>query len=218
MFMINGVNKHQFTFTPKNGGKNNMGAQSFVKTITAATAQEAYQRLYDSAVYEYGNDSYNGTISTCSMGRCKKSFSTYKAENEKQARELIDRLDNGEKWIADYIDLGVVEIQKVTVKKVVKTYTADYRFMFGVYKSHTNDLVSTRALFKTKGEADKYAINLALKGQDVQVRRRPVNMGGNDIVSTFETVRTPTKKKTTKTPNAIIQEKHKFVFFGWAAC
>lgn len=195
-----------------------MGAQSFRHTITAATPEEAYQRLVDSAIYSHGNDSYNGTISTCGMGCCKKSFNNYNEDNIIIAEKLIGDLDNGQKWVADYIDLGVVELQKVSIKKNVKPYTADYKFMFGVYKACTNELVNSRALFKTKGEADKYAIKLALKGQDIQVKRKPVNLGGNDVVSTFETTKTPTKKKTTKTPNSVIQEKHKYIFFGWAAC
>lgn len=216
--MVNGVNKHQYISPQENGGIKNMGAQSFYHTIEAYSPQQAFQMLYDDAVYERGNDPYSGTIATCGLGSCQKTFSTYKPENIEEANAIINRLEYGQKWRADFIDLGVVETQEITVKKNVKPYTADYKFLYGVYFSHTDKLVSSRATFKTKGEADNHAIALTLDGKDVQVRRRPVNQKGNDVVSTFEIIQKKTNKRTTKKKNTVIKEKHKYIFFGWAAC
>jgi len=41
-----------------------MGACNFSDIGIAKTANEAYRELCDEAEYEYGHDSYNGTIST----------------------------------------------------------------------------------------------------------------------------------------------------------
>ncbi len=41
-----------------------MGAHNFLDQAYGATAQEAYKDAVESAIYEYGHDAYNGTIST----------------------------------------------------------------------------------------------------------------------------------------------------------
>ena len=83
-----------------------MGAQNFVNRASGKRASEAYDKLYEEAVYEYGHDPYNGTISTCDMGRCTLSFKEYKEENEVKAYDHIKEMGYGVKWTANYIDLG----------------------------------------------------------------------------------------------------------------
>jgi len=41
-----------------------MGASTFWDTATGKTLEEAYDKAVQSALFEYGHDSYNGTIST----------------------------------------------------------------------------------------------------------------------------------------------------------
>jgi hypothetical protein len=83
-----------------------MGACNFVLMANGKSASEAYNTLVDYAVYCYGHDPYNGTISTCDLGRCTLSFANYEAKNEAEAYEHVKSRDYGEKWVADYVDLG----------------------------------------------------------------------------------------------------------------
>ena len=94
-----------------------MGSLSFIHLVTATNARDAYSKLVESAIEEHGRDIYNGTISTCDMGRLVKSYDKYTKTNEKQALKIIADMDNGRKWFADYIDLGVVEYKVITLKK-----------------------------------------------------------------------------------------------------
>lgn len=43
-----------------------MGAYDFHASVYGETADEAYKEAVDEALYEYGRDPYNGTISTTS--------------------------------------------------------------------------------------------------------------------------------------------------------
>ena len=124
-----------------------MGAQSFCTTIIAENARQAFEMLTGEATYEKGHDHYNGTISTCSMGRCRRSYNTYSKKNEKEAYEFIEKDGNGEKWVASYIDLGVIKYVKRTIKKVVKTYDAKYKQKFCVINAETGRLVDRKAMF-----------------------------------------------------------------------
>ena len=86
-----------------------MGAQSFIHTKEATSPSEAFDELVDYATYKYGHDAYNGTISTCSLGRRRTPLNLkpkYCKENESIAYKFVQDNDNGEKWVADYIDLG----------------------------------------------------------------------------------------------------------------
>lgn len=83
-----------------------MGAINFSNSVKAKNAVEGYDILVDEALYEHGHNPYNGTISTCDMGRCTLSFKKFKEENYDKAYEHIEKNDWGSKWVADYIDMG----------------------------------------------------------------------------------------------------------------
>ena len=51
-----------------------MGAISFVHEIKGVSAKSCYDYLVECATYEKGHDTYNGTINTCSLGRCRKKY------------------------------------------------------------------------------------------------------------------------------------------------
>jgi len=51
---------------------------------------KAYQQLVDEAIYEYGNDSYNGTISTTSGFKIVRT-----PENDDEYERILDSCD---KW------------------------------------------------------------------------------------------------------------------------
>jgi len=84
-----------------------MEAQSFTHEVEAKTAAIAFDKLKQKALYEHGYCTYNGTISTCDLGKCMKTFDKPSAENIAAAYEFIENDDYGKKWVAQYIDLGV---------------------------------------------------------------------------------------------------------------
>lgn len=193
-----------------------MGAQSFIHTVEREDARQAFGQLYEDATAKYGSGAYNGSINTCSMGRCKKSYDVYSEKNEREAYEYIRAMSNGEKWYAHYIDLGVAYYLVRTVKKVNKEYTAKYRQKFVVVD------YDNKILFKadTKPDADKKATELRLKGKPVMVRKMQTLLSGNDVVAEFkvEEKRQRTKPKLKQADNRVVIPIHKYVFFGWASC
>ena len=79
-----------------------MGAKNFDHLILAYNAGEAFNRLVEDAEYESGHDDYNGTISTCSIGKCTLKFDKYSATNQKKAEQHVEKNDWRRKWFADY--------------------------------------------------------------------------------------------------------------------
>jgi len=77
-----------------------MGAHTFSVHIDGdITAEEAYNIAVEDAIYEYGHDSYNGTISTTSGFKILSSKSLSREEVKKRARQAFDN-DEVEKWEA----------------------------------------------------------------------------------------------------------------------
>jgi hypothetical protein len=191
-----------------------MGAVSFIKWIDATNPRDAFDALTKEAREEYGRDAYNGTISTCSMGRQRGSFNVHTQEVKQQIYDYISSVGNGEKWVADYIDGGVVYYLNRTVEVSRREATSVYRQKFVVeddcgriprpVKNHIFDK-KTDALNKCK--------ELAIAtGEDYQVTKKPVLLEGNDVVATIR-VNTEKAKKPKKGSIAI----RRYFFYGWAA-
>ena len=83
-----------------------MGAQSFAINVKAKTPEKGYNVLVEEALYEHGHNPYNGTISTCKLGKCTLKLDGYHEENINKAWNHIQEMDYGKKWVADYIDFG----------------------------------------------------------------------------------------------------------------
>lgn len=195
-----------------------MGAVSFMHTIEATSAEKAKQMLVEQAVYDYGHDGYNGTISTCSgMCRCIKSFEKYSQKNEKEmlkyARERLGVLGKRD---VECIDSGVVGYNKTIIKKKTLTPSAKYEQKYAVVDSFTRKMISPKAYRHTKTEAYNLAVTYLLEGKDVQIRKMPVLVSGDNLCTTFEVVTERTKKMSNATKH-IIQPVHKYIFYGWAA-
>ena len=140
-----------------------MGAVNFVEEVTTTgTFQDAFDRLVSEYEREYGERSYNGTISTCSLGNCKLSFDKYSESNYKKAKEYISDNHYGSKWITDYIDLGVVGYKVITVKKVFLKNKPSYKLRFVVSKYSNFEKIKTNFNYLTKKEADEKALLLTL--------------------------------------------------------
>ena len=195
-----------------------MGARSFNHVIQASSAGKAFDMLHGSATYEYGHDSYNGTISTCSMGRCVKSYGVYSKKNTQEAQKIIEDRDNGEKYRADYIDLGVSHYEIREVKKTNREYTAKYKQKFVVRDISIEGHGKVYDKFDTKPQADALAIKLALEGKEVCVMKQMVKLSGNDTVAEFD-VKTKvqkTKPKLKANDKRVVIPIHVYCFFGWA--
>ncbi len=73
-----------------------MGAHNFEEVSYGATPEEAYRDAVDRAIYDYGHDPYNGTISTTS-GFVHIPFEEGETAGEWQARILDD--PRVQKWM-----------------------------------------------------------------------------------------------------------------------
>lgn len=192
-----------------------MGACSFIEVAYAGSAREAFDSLVKDAIREYGNRSYNGTISTCSLGRTVKTFEKYSKTNEDKAYKLIEKDNYGEKWYAKAIDLGTVYYEVITIKKLAsKKEKPKWTMMYVVHYGERTKL------FKTKTESDAEAIRLLKNGEkDVYVSKEYTNLvKGSEIVSEFkiEKKQSKTKPKSLKS-NQTCKEIHKYMFYGFAA-
>lgn len=95
-----------------------MGAIPFIVYNDNVSAREAFNSL----VSEVGkNDPYNGSISTCTLGRVEYFADVYKPSLDKKITALIDERDNGEKWVAHCLDCGLVGYLVGKNRRFVKT-------------------------------------------------------------------------------------------------
>lgn len=85
-----------------------MGATTFRKEITTTlSVGDAYEKLKRKARRAYGNNGYNGTISTCDgLRRCKLVLPNYSQKQLKIAYEFIENdIDNLEKRECSYVQI-----------------------------------------------------------------------------------------------------------------
>lgn len=199
-----------------------MGAQAFTRLAKGTSAREVFDMLCEDARYEYGNDSYNGTISTTNLRRVTKVADKYSETSKKKGYKMVEEDDYGQKWECDCLDLGVVEYKVTTVKKVTEhpKKTADYKMMFCVCKAYNNDVIKK---CKTKKEADDWAVDYIGKNTNdsLVVRKMYVNVNsGSDITTSFDkTVKTYKSKPNLKPMTGrTVEAVHMYLFYGWAAC
>ena len=197
-----------------------MGAASFMHIEEGFSIREVFERLGNEATRCHGSDPYNGTISTCSLGRCARSYPEWSKALENQVvNDLNNRINSWHKRFADYVDLGVCGYMVVTVKKTNATYTAKYKQKFVVYDRFGT---KTFGAFDTKPLADAAAVKLALNNPngDYGVKKTMVKLEGNDEVSRFtvEQKRVQKKPRAADAPNVRVYPIHKYVLYGFAAC
>ena len=195
-----------------------MGAEPFVIKEKGRSIGEVFDKLVEEATYNDGHDAYSGSIATCDLGRCVKSFDTYNKDNEIIARHIINEKSNGVKWRADYIDLGVCGYEEVTVTKEKQKVDAKTEIRYGVFDEVCEKLVHRDAHFATAKEAEEFAQNWAKKGQDCNVKKYKRKISGNDIITKYkvETKRIDAMPKRKK-KNVEVYPIHKFMLYGWAA-
>jgi hypothetical protein len=198
-----------------------MGAISFCKTVEGTNINDVYERLVKDAIRTHGDDSYNGTISTCHLNsRATKSYSNYSIKNEKESMKWIAESENyGEKWEARYVDLGVIGYDVVSIKKKTIKSNAEFKMQYCVYEdtySSDNKLLAHK---DTKKAADDEAIKFALKGKNVIVKKDYIKIKGDNITTKFEVIkkRYKSKPKMQESDTKKIIPIRKFILYGWAA-
>lgn len=199
-----------------------MGAISFCKTITAYSAEEAFRQLFDEAIYDNGHDSYNGTISTCDMGRVRVISDKYTESVRKKALKIVEENHNGTKRVADCIDMGIVEYHTISAKKTSEKskIKAEYRQKYVVILEDDFGKDIVVSYYDTKTEADKEAIRLALKNNwEYQVKKMPVKINrGSDVVTNVRLVKKVTHTKPKKAAEgSVVKPLRKYMFYGFAA-
>ena len=200
-----------------------MGAISFLHYVEGADPSECFADLVDEARYRCGNDAYNGTISTCSLGRVipfnVKGMSS--AQKHKKVQEYCN--DNSVKWVANVLDLGVVEYEIVKIKKVPsKGERPVYEKRYVVVGN--NPYTGTKNIkdYATKAEAEKEAMRLQMLHPDdiYLVVKKPIVVNrASEVVTSFEIEKKNSKAKPKNvTANMTVKEVHEYVFFGLASC
>lgn len=200
-----------------------MGATNFIETISSTKGvNSAFNMLVGEYEMEYGDRDYNGTISTCSLGSCKLRFDKYSKTNLDKAKRYILENNYGEKWRADYIDLGVIGYLVTTVKKENLKNKPKYKLAYVIQKEEGFEFVSTKYHYNTKTDADKKALALTLEsGVRHALSKEYVlteNTKSNCSRFQIETKSYKSKPKLKPSDSRKIMPIHKYIFFGWASC
>lgn len=184
-----------------------MGAQSFITRQRGANASRAFQLAQETAVSEYGNDVYNGTISTCNA--FKDVTSEFNRSNKGIKQFIDDKIgDMGKREcyvICEMDPKGNTNKIKSYVEHTIVKGTSKWELRYNVYVGSYDE----RQLesFKTKGDAVEYA-------------RKHTERTSSTTFVRME------KFLSNQNPNvACIKYKHcsteregQYVFFGMAAC
>jgi len=132
-----------------------MGATTFELSYRAKSLREAYNNAVSEARDEYGNDSYNGTISTTSG---VKDLTNAFKRSKLSVQDFVNKnIDNADKW-GDALGFCIKEPKGNSNKVKSKV---DHNISKGTKKWETRYVVSTwndEIGFKlTKGDAVKMA-------------------------------------------------------------
>lgn len=195
-----------------------MGAISFQELGFGKDPREAFDTLVREAVFEYGNDPYNGTIYTCRMGECEKSFEKHNKTNTKKAHEFAeDRIGRFEKRIANYVCIGVHHWE---VSEIVKERTGNkpkIRQKFVVRKEPEGNIFATK---DSRSDAENLAFFSALRtGHTYHVSKEgvPVNGVCGKLSSFFVNKKTyKTKPKLKDKTGRKIYPVYAYLFYGLA--
>lgn len=204
-----------------------MGATNFLHFANAKTAKAGFYQLTEDAIYEYGNDGYNGTISTTSfVGVTKTVADKYTKTAEKAAVKYIENHDFGRKWECRAVDCGVVEYRVITVKKDTSFKSCGapkYETRFVVVTDWNQKQVLDET-FANQTEAIKAWGEAVRRGKVdantyVTIVKKPVLVAGRAEVARIVPVVKTYKSRPKNIPaGAVLEEIHRFAYYGWASC
>jgi hypothetical protein len=182
-----------------------MGATDFRTTKRGWSMSEAYDTAVEYAIEEYGNDGYNGTIST-TRGVIDKT-SMFKSSKLSIDEFINKHIDSCQKWGSAWgvcIEEPTQNKSKIKSKvtNIVSKGTKKWELVYDVVVR--GDVVKS---FSSKNDAVKYGRDLVEKSKgrvSIEMRKKLVN--GNTRVAEIE-YKTDGKEK-----------EGRYVFFGLAAC
>jgi len=183
-----------------------MAAQDFITRQRGRNEQVAFDQAVENAIEEYGNDPYNGTISTCT------SYQDVTAEFKHSTLDKMSfinkKLEGANKRdcfvITDLEPLSNTNKIKSTVENNVIKGTSKWEL---VYNVHTNWDDRQVASLRTKTEAIKVAREHTEKTKNttfVRMEKQLVNQDPNVAVIRYK--------------NSSTEREGSYLFFGLAAC
>jgi hypothetical protein len=181
-----------------------MGACSFTTSSYGKSMSEAYNNAVEDATHEYGNDAYNGTIST--TRGCRDVTAEYKRSGKSLNQFINDNIDNFNKWGAcggicveePITNKGKIKsqvehiVEKGTKKWVLKYVVYDYDNQVGSYNTKGDAVKSARAYTERTQKRTTISMEKKLEKGNSQVARVTYKQATNE-------------------------KKGKYIFFGWAA-
>lgn len=176
-----------------------------------------FKEIQQQCIREYGEDSYNGTFSTC-YNLYFKGLNSNKY-SEKEEKKILEKyndcdLDTG---CAMCIDLGVLnyEITTTHIEKEKVTKTPKFKKSFIV--RYIDNRQEVEESFPTKKLAEEHAIKISQQGfKFITIEQGYSLIEGNPVVSRIKTT-----KKVSKTipknlkSNQICDEIHVYYFIGY---
>lgn len=182
-----------------------MAAQEFITRQRGRNEQVAFDQAVENAIEEYGNDPYNGTISTCTSyrdvttefkrsGLDKMSFINKKLE-EANKRECF--------CIVEQEPIVNTNKIKTTVDHEIIKGTSKWELRYNVYTGWDDRQVDS---VKTKAEAVAIARNYTEKTKNttfVRMEKKLVNQNPNVAVVRYK--------------NSSTEREGSYVFFGLGA-
>lgn len=181
-----------------------MGACQFENRGRGKSAQDVFNKLVENAEREYGDDPYNGTISTVSGFR--DITEEYKRSGKEIHRFINDKFEYASKRdcfaICIHPPVANKNKTKSQVEHIVTPGTKKWVLKYVVYNHHGNELSS----FDTKGDAVDFARTRTEKTQQTTiVEMRKVLDKVNPRVAKITYKRSTTEKDG------------EWIFFGYAA-
>ena len=181
-----------------------MGACQFQNSGRGKSAQDVFTRLQDAALREYGDDSYNGTIST--VPGFRDLTNEWKASKKDLNRFIEIKLDDANKYdcfaICTHQPVTNNNKIKTQVEHIIEKGTKKWVLKYVVYNHHGNPLNS----FDTKGEAVDFARKRTEKTHECTTV---------DVEKVLEKANPRVAKITYKRSSE--EKDGQWVFFGYAA-
>lgn len=199
-----------------------MGAVNFYVTECGIDECEAFDKLVTEATREYGEDEYNGSISTTKLvGDPVVIAKEFSDESKDAGYEYSKKHNYGEKCESRCLDLGVTEYVVTTVKKTLVPERETFIFESKYILEEIRDgvVASVGKPFETKQEAEDAAVQRAIEsGTRVVVCKVKVPTKGREVVSYVD----PDVQHYEKLPKdlpegASVSEIHIYGFYGRAA-
>ena len=197
-----------------------MGMRSFYVTECGRDEYAVFSKLVQEAQREYGDDMYNGTISTTTLvGDPVVIAKEFSDKSENAGYEYAKKNNYGEKWESRCLDLGVKEYIVTTVKKThsrPRPSRVCTQYILEELKDGVAAFIGKP--FEISEEAEDAAMQRAIEnGTCVVVRETQVFVKGNAVTYMNSDVQHYEKLPKDLPEGAVVSEIHVYGFYGWAA-